>query len=194
MKRKKALNLGAGRMLKQSTDEVEWVNHEYVNLPGIDVMWDCNVFPWKVFEENEFDEVYSSQVLEHLSDRIKVMEELWRITKPGGILKLDMPYFSHPGAFCHPEHKSFWGLTTFDYFDVDYHKRKGETEIVTPARFRTISKRIVFSNQKKFPFNLMNAVITPLININRFTALFYQRFLCWILPCEDIFVELEVIK
>ena len=95
--------------------------------------------------DNYFDEIISSQVLEHLSDRMKVMDELWRITKPNGIIKLDMPYFTSAGAFCHPEHKSFWGYTTFDYWDVDYHARTPSSEITTRTRFKTIRKEIIYA-------------------------------------------------
>ena len=36
------------------------------------------------YEDNSFDLVVSDQVFEHVQDQVRVFQELWRITKPGG--------------------------------------------------------------------------------------------------------------
>ena len=36
------------------------------------------------YEDNTFDLVTSDQVFEHVQDQVRVFQELWRITKPGG--------------------------------------------------------------------------------------------------------------
>ncbi|MQL52258.1 methyltransferase domain-containing protein [Desulfofundulus thermobenzoicus] len=51
--------------------------------PVVDVVHDLNVYPWP-FADNEFDLVYASHVLEHLDDVVRAVEEIHRITKPGG--------------------------------------------------------------------------------------------------------------
>jgi ubiquinone/menaquinone biosynthesis C-methylase UbiE len=36
------------------------------------------------YEDKTFDLVTSDQVFEHVQDQVRVFQELWRITKPGG--------------------------------------------------------------------------------------------------------------
>ena len=43
------------------------------------------------FEENSFDLVYSSHVLEHVSSEEKSLAEMKRVLKPGGVLIIGMP-------------------------------------------------------------------------------------------------------
>ena len=66
----KKLHLGCGTVIKQG-----WINHDLVPLPGVDVVHDLRVFPWP-FENGKFDEVYMKDVLEHLPDTLRTMEEL----------------------------------------------------------------------------------------------------------------------
>lgn len=47
------------------------------------------------FEENEFEVIFCNHVLEHVSDDIKAMKELYRVLKPGGWGILQVPLF-HP--------------------------------------------------------------------------------------------------
>ena len=43
------------------------------------------------FEDNRFDIVYSSHVLEHVAEESKTLQEMKRVLKPGGILIIGMP-------------------------------------------------------------------------------------------------------
>ncbi len=43
------------------------------------------------FDDNSFDVVYSSHVLEHVSSEKKTLEEIQRVLKPGGVLVIGMP-------------------------------------------------------------------------------------------------------
>ena len=46
--------------------------------PGVDLVHDLNVTPWPL-EQNRFDQVVCSHVLEHLSDLAGVMREIHRV-------------------------------------------------------------------------------------------------------------------
>ena len=58
------------------------------------------------FEDNHFDIVYSSNVLEHTADPMQVLREAVRVVKPGGIVQLVCPnylsYFDGHYAAFHP--------------------------------------------------------------------------------------------
>jgi len=184
---KQGINIGCGNQIFKSTKDIQWMNLDCVALDGVDCILDLEQFPYSL-KSDFFDYIYCHQTLEHLSDKVKVMNELYRISKNGAIIDIHVPYFSNCGAFCHAEHQSFFGYNTFDYWC------NSSNEMCPDAHFRMISRKIEFSGTPRFPMQILNAIITPLINISKFTALFYQRFFCWILPCENLIVKLEVKK
>jgi len=107
---RKVLDVGCGRRKIPGA-----VGVDVLAVPGVDVVWDLNRFPWP-FEDNSFAEVNCSHVLEHLDDVVKVMEEIHRIGAPGARIAIEVPHFSHPGAFCDPTHKHYFSYYSFDYF------------------------------------------------------------------------------
>ena len=103
------LNLGAGEDVKKG-----YTNLDKERLPGIDVVHDMNKFPWP-FKDSHFDEVYASHVLEHVKDLFRVMKEIHRISKPGAIVKIIVPYWHSAGAFS-PNHNFFFNTDSLRFF------------------------------------------------------------------------------
>lgn len=92
------------------------VNVDKIPLRGVDVVHDLNIIPWP-FKDEEFDFIIAEDVLEHLDDVIKVMEEIWRILKPNGRIWIRTNYVKYIDAFTDPTHKHFFTPESFDYFD-----------------------------------------------------------------------------
>ncbi|HPC10341.1 MAG TPA: class I SAM-dependent methyltransferase, partial [archaeon] len=65
------LNIGCGKKILKG-----YINLDVVKLPGVDIVHDLNKYPWP-FKDNYFDEIYADNVLEHLDDIIKPIEEIW---------------------------------------------------------------------------------------------------------------------
>lgn len=107
----KKLHLGAGTRIKQG-----WINHDLVNLQGIDVVHDLTQFPWP-WEDNSIDEVYAKDVLEHLPNIILTMEEIHRVCKSGGKVYIAVPYWNSWEAITDPTHVSKFNEFTFEFFD-----------------------------------------------------------------------------
>ena len=105
------LHLGCGNDPKQG-----WINHDLLALPGVDVVHDLNDRPWP-WADNEFDEVWAKDVLEHLPDTIQTMEELYRITKPGASAYIAVPYWNSWEAITDPTHVRQFNEFTFNFFD-----------------------------------------------------------------------------
>ena len=62
--------------------------------PNVDYVGSCTSL--EQFADNSIDEVYASHVLEHLGFREelpKALREIWRVLKPGGVLKISVPDF-----------------------------------------------------------------------------------------------------
>lgn len=106
------LNLGCGQFKKDG-----YINLDVSPLSQADVTHDLNIFPYP-FEENQFDLVEADHVLEHLSSPFRVMAEIHRILKPGGILIIRVPHFSR--GFSHPEHQRGFDVTFPFYFDKNF--------------------------------------------------------------------------
>ncbi len=106
------LNLGCGTDIREG-----YVNLDIIKRQGVDVVHDVNRFPYP-FKTSYFDEIYASHLLEHAEDVLKVLEELYRILKPGGMLIAKVPYFSSSGAFQDPTHRHFFSDDTAKYYIV----------------------------------------------------------------------------
>jgi SAM-dependent methyltransferase len=61
--------------------------------------------------------------LEHVEDQITLMNEIYRVLAPGGMLLSLTPSTDGRGAFCDPTHVSFWNELSFRYYgDPEYQK------------------------------------------------------------------------
>ena len=169
------LNMGCGRDIK-----VGYVNMDSAKLAGVDIIHDLDKFPWP-FKDNYFEEVFASHVLEHLNDKIKPLEEIYRVCKNNAKVIIKVPIFPGTYAVCDPTHKQFFNYSTFDYFrpnnqGLNYYSK---------AKFEIIKRKIIF-----------HPALKPMeaINISSFTQKFWAAFLSFILPAVILEVELRVIK
>ena len=175
MKKMKKLNLGCGKLARKG-----YVNLDIVKLLGVDVVHDMDKYPWP-FKDNEFDYVFSENIMEHLSDIVKPMEELWRITKNKGKVKIIVPMYPSIWSMTDPTHKVFYTYITFNYFTpgdgLNYY---------TKARFKIIKRKICFHPYFKF--------LDYFINIHEKIQKIYYIFFSHIFPAMTLDVELEVVK
>lgn len=88
-----------------------------VDLRGdqVDVIFDLEKFPWPL-PDDHFLVVYALQVLEHLADRVRTMEEIWRVCQHGAVVIVSVPDGYCPGYAQDPTHKNPWNIGTFLYF------------------------------------------------------------------------------
>ena len=107
------LNLGAGKEIKDG-----FINHDISELNSIDIVHNLDSYPWP-WEDSSVDYILMQDVLEHLSDTVKPMNELNRILKKGGIVKIRVPYWNSWCAYADPTHKRYFHEHTFHFFDVN---------------------------------------------------------------------------
>ncbi|MEO8235944.1 MAG: methyltransferase domain-containing protein [Flavobacterium sp.] len=84
----KYLNLGCGNYFSK---EREWVNLDFVS--SYEGVIAHNLLQGIPFEDNSFDLVYHSHVLEHFSkeDGETLISECFRVLKPNGVLRIAIP-------------------------------------------------------------------------------------------------------
>jgi len=168
------LNLGCG--VKRREDAV---NLDISREVGADVVHDLNVVPWP-FPDGAFDNVYAFDVLEHVDDVVKTLEELHRVSRAAACVHITVPHFSSANAFTDVTHRHWFGWNSFAPFTTEH-----ELNHYSGVRFRRRTTRISFYR------SILNRVVFRLAN--RFPERFEQRW-AWAFPAWFIYYELEVLK
>ncbi|MCK5043527.1 class I SAM-dependent methyltransferase [Candidatus Pacearchaeota archaeon] len=176
--KKKILNLGCGKDYRESGEKIEWVNLDCCRKIKADIYTDLEKkLP---FEDNTFDGVYTSHVLEHVSKLNQLMSELKRICKKGSIIEIRVPHASCMPTYQDPTHVRFFTYMTFDYF-TDWN-------FYDSPKFKIVSKSLNYTAER---WKFLNYIFNPLINIS---PTYYERLFGWIFPCAEIKCKLMVIK
>jgi len=181
------LNLGCGNKIKEG-----YVNLDVVDYGG-NTIHDLNVVPYP-FEDNSFNEIIASHILEHLNDFHTSVTELYRIAKHEAIIHVYVPFFLNTKYFGDPDHKIPFSIRSFDNYEYIgdrklkfYEKWKLDhrTNYEGKAQFQILEKK----------FNLSNfAVLRWLNGIINLEPVMYERFFAGILSPEEVYFKLKVIK
>ena len=171
------LNLGSGARPLAGA-----VNLDISDRVGADVVHDLNRMPWP-FGDDTFDEVHAYDVIEHLHDVVRSLEEIHRIARHGAIVHVTVPHFSSANTFTDVTHRHGFG----------WHSLDPVLESATPhplghysgVRFRRVSSRIYFQA------SLINKLVGRCAN--RWPDAYEQRW-AWIFPAWFISLQLEVVK
>ncbi len=145
-----------------------------------DVVWNLDKFPYP-FEDSYFTRIECYDVIEHLQDIPKTLEEFHRILKTEGLLQITTPHFSCANSFIDPTHRWHLSYFSFDYF-IDSHN----LSYYSKARYRIKSRHIQFQGGR-----FKRSIISRLAN--KFPKQYEQRW-AWILPAWFLYFELEAIK
>jgi len=172
----KILDIGCGeKKFKSQNKKDKVIGIDLIKTSAADIVWNLEKLPWP-FKDSEFDMVLGTHIIEHLADTVKTMEELWRILKKGGKLKIVVPYHSSPGANTDPTHKINFAYRSLDYFlDLEYN-----FDFYTSKKFKLVSRNLIFHKSLKFLEGIFN----------KFPRL-YERFFRYIFPAEELHFELE---
>lgn len=124
------LDVGVGSQAHGGDD---WVTLDIVATFRPTVMGDAHRLP---FADDAFRAIKAHHVLEHIprdyfvfhwrgeasyiearKGLVDVMNEIWRVLKPGGSVWIEVPLFPTEEAIADPTHGSFLTSGTFSYFD-----------------------------------------------------------------------------
>ena len=158
-------------------------------LTGADVIHDLGEFPYP-FPDNHFDEVVGIHVVEHVPDPLRFMEELWRITKPGGLIRLATPHYTNPTWASDLTHRNHLNSYSFECFD---HNRQ-LFDFYTSARLLPVHARVTLANIWRY------LGIQMLVNLDngrpslRFFRRIWEYYFSSIMRGKDLYFEFEVVK
>jgi SAM-dependent methyltransferase len=159
-----------------------------VRLPGVDLVHDLTKRPYPLPDDCA-DEVVLYHVLEHFVDPLPLLEEVWRITRPGGRVLVRTPHYSGRYAWKDPTHHRTFTSESFDYFgenDYSYY---------THARFAVVHVRLKYFMEEELwprPHRAWGRLVQWLLESH---PTFAERFLCYVLGgIEELQVTLEALK
>lgn len=111
------LYIGAGKDRKEG-----YIHADIVGFPGIDKVFDATK-EWP-FPNDTLDQVYSQDFLEHIdpTKKVHVINEIWRVLKPEGIMEHYIPNAGSRNDFGSPSHLSHWNLQQFEHFDINSYR------------------------------------------------------------------------
>ncbi len=165
------VDLGCGNKKRPNT-----IGVDFNERTKADIIHNLNIFPYP-FEGGSIDKIYIDNTLEHLDEPLKVMEELYRIVKADGIVKVIVPYFRSAAAFIDPTHKHFFTVESFSYYDPEHIICQQYD--YTLAKFKV--EKVIFHENIQTGF------------IKKITALLankwplkYESYLSQIIPLDEI--------
>ena len=101
------------------------IRHEgFVNIdasPHVNPDIVCNIEKGISLEDDSVDEIKAHMILEHVSDIIHVMNEIWRVLKPDGKIEIIVPHETSAMAWGDPTHKRVFNEESFGYFCSKWH-------------------------------------------------------------------------
>lgn len=165
------LNLGCGRKYLKG-----YINCDFIRSVKAEHYFDLEVFPYP-FESNFADEILLDNVLEHLQDVTRTMEEMHRVLKPAGLLRVFVPYAKSDWALQDPTHKHFFTEKSMDYF-----KPAGEYNFYSKARFEIRQAKLT-CDRTSLRHKLRNAI--PLRRVLRYFL--YNLY-------DGVYFELEKVE
>lgn len=135
---KKILDLGCG-----------WAKHpgaigvDRAPLQTVDVVANLDTFPLP-FKDGFFDEIYLNDVIEHIPDTIKLMEEIYRLSAPKARVYIRVINWSSEYNAMDPTHVKLFHEKTFNFFG-EYKDRLHYSS----ARFKVQEVRKGYSARAK---------------------------------------------
>lgn len=169
------LDIGCGREKKPGAVGID-INPE----SHADIVHDLNIFPYPL-PENGFDLIYCIDVLEHVKDVVRTMEEIFRVGRPQARVVIRVPHFTSTLAYGDPTHRHFFNTQSLDYLCGGFPQYRG----FSTARFNKIKVFLEFWKLHRLDGISFLA--------NRF-PIPYEKLFAFIFPAMNIHFELEVVK
>lgn len=169
------LDIGCGRNKKEGA-----IGIDFCSNTNADIIHNLNIFPWPL-SDNIFEKVIMNNVIEHLDDIVKVMEEIHRVSKNGAEVIITTPHFSSLYSWQDPTHKHHLALDSFDFFTKDTR----HSNFYTDKTFEILEKRIDFGK------SLLSIIPKFIFCLSKHK---YEKHFAFLFPANQLYFRLRVIK
>jgi len=124
------------------------------------------------FADSSFDRVVCSHVIEHVRSPVRLIEECWRVLKPGGTLLVKTPHYTHWTSWGDPTHFHHFHSGALRHFAA-------ESTVYYRCRWSLLRLDLNTSN---LPARLLMALMGPYR---------FERALSHWFPIREIVAELK---
>lgn len=132
------IDLGGGT---QNTKAPGHINVDIADIPGVDYVWDLNngLPPQLVAQElGKVEGIRAHQLVEHLRTIIPMMNDCYKIMKPGAILEISTPLAGTDPFWQDPTHIKGYIRRSFDYFCDDDTTKDAREEYGITCKFKVV--------------------------------------------------------
>ncbi len=126
-KKVQVLDLGCGTFPYKAKENEQVTSVDFRPEVHPTIVHNLFNFPYP-FEDNYFDVVYASHIMEHMKDNVEFMEEIYRIAKSGAKVIIRVPHFSGRSAWCDPTHLRAYSYYQFYYYLSNSRDHYGNCE------------------------------------------------------------------
>lgn len=173
------LNIGCARDYREG-----YINCDISREVKADKYFDFNKkFP---FEDNSVNEVLAIHILEHLTNPLGCLAELYRICKPGAEIRITVPH-GFSVMYC----QDLTHHSRFTYFGLDYLNVDEQGNYTNPLHHEYGDMK--FHVRRRFYFRKWFRVFGLDWFFNKLPKV-YEGYLIGIFPATELKFELEVIK
>ena len=176
------LELGCGAKKRNAAS----IGIDALDYSDVDIVGDVlDVLPQ--FPPASVDAVYAYHFIEHVEDINKLMSELSRVLKEGGIIEFVAPHFTNPYFYSDPTHRRFFGLYTFCYLSAGSSFRRQVPTYQKKLSFKLERVDLVFKSSRQFVARyVLKSLIGKIFNSSIFMKELYEEIFCYIFPCYEI--------
>jgi SAM-dependent methyltransferase len=133
------------------------------------------------------DAVHSYHFLEHLDSLARIVAEIARVLRPGGVLHAVVPHFSNPYYYSDYTHRQPFGLYSFSYLADDRIFRRRVPRYQQEFGLELVDVKLGFKAPP--PLYLRYALrraLGVLVNSTRWTQEWYEAGWTGWFPCYEI--------
>lgn len=176
------LELGCGAYKKHVTA----IGIDAIESPGVDLVGDV-YDALRLFPDGSVDAVYSYHFAEHLDDIAKLVREVQRVLKPGGLMRTVVPHFSNPYFYSDYTHRSAFGLYSFSYLAEDRLFRRRVRSYIDTTGMQLDDVELIFKATR--PFYVRHAFrrcLGIVVNLTRLTQEMYEAGWTSYFSCYEV--------
>ncbi|MFT5295183.1 MAG: SAM-dependent methyltransferase [Colwellia sp.] len=184
----KVLDVGCGPFPYKGEKNEDVIGIDFAEEVNPTILYDLFKFPYP-FENDTFDKVYASHIMEHMKDNIEFMEEIYRISKPDAEVIIRVPHFSGRSAWCDPTH-----LRAYSYYQFYYYGSSETASKYGNCEFKVNDIQLRYT---RFPHGFfVTKILSPIINyLANLNLKLCEKLWCyWVGGFSEIIVKLQTIK